>query len=115
MQLLPMDQLGPHERPGNVIRFGFLLPWVSANDGNRLFVKIIHEDDQFLQKVQPRRFQLSHGHLPPYGDFWSVDVTIQAAGTSDHWGLELTISMVVPFSKLIGETTIALSVCKRPH
>lgn len=89
MQLLPLDQLGPHELPGNRIRFGFLLPWVSAENGNALFVKIIHEDDQFLKTVAPRRFPLTHSVHQRYGDFWSGIVTIDTADRNppdSAWG-----------------------------
>lgn len=89
MKLLPMDQLGPHELPGNVVRFGFLLPWVSATHGHALSVKIIHEDDQFLQNVPPLQFPLTHSLHPEYGDMWSGDITIDA-GDRPHpqsaWG-----------------------------
>ena len=67
-----MDKLGPHELPDNRIFFGFLLPWVSGNDGNRLFVKVIHEKDQFLQEIQSKRFEMEHSMHPEYGDFWST-------------------------------------------
>ncbi len=78
MQLLPLDQLGPREikdQPG-VVLFGLLLPWVSAVDGNRLYLKIIHEQDQFLQQIQPLEFELSHSTDPIYGDYWSVELNI---------------------------------------
>ena len=65
MQLLPLDRLGPHELPGNQLQFGFLLPWVSSANGNRLFVKLIHEDDQFLQQV-PRAGSSCTTALIPY-------------------------------------------------
>ena len=79
MKLLPLDQLGPHELPNNRVRFGFLLPWVSVTNGNALFVKVIHEADQFLQAIQPKRFSLAHSVLPIYGDFWSGEITIDPA------------------------------------
>ena len=49
MQLLPLNKLGPRETSPGIIQFGLLLPWMSAADGNRLFIKVIHESDQFLQ------------------------------------------------------------------
>lgn len=79
MKLLPLDQLGAHELPGNRVRFGFLLPWVSAAHGNQLFVKLIHEQDQFLQAIPAQRFALSHSMHPEYGDLWSGEVLIDAA------------------------------------
>src|SRR3712207_7842252 len=50
--LLPMDKLGAHEDPNGLIHFGVLLPWVTGEHGNQVWVKIIHEKDQFLQDVQ---------------------------------------------------------------
>ena len=78
LNLLPMGELGAIETNGT-LTFGLWLPWVSAADGNRVAVKIIHETDQFLQNVPPREFPLSHTVRDPYGDFWSVTVPI--AGT----------------------------------
>jgi hypothetical protein len=76
MDLLPMDRLGAHERSPGRVDFGLLLPWVSAGDGNRLWVKIIHERDQFLQDIQPLAFELIHSVDPVYGDFWSTAVDL---------------------------------------
>jgi hypothetical protein len=53
VSLLPLRTLGAVESNGTVT-FGLWLPWVSAADGNALTVKIIHEQDQFLQGVAPR-------------------------------------------------------------
>lgn len=79
MKLLPLDQLGPHELTSNRVRFGFLLPWVSAVHGNALYVKVIHEDDQFLQAILPKRFALAHSVHPDYGDFWGGEIAIDPA------------------------------------
>ena len=89
LNLLPMGELGAIETNGT-LTFGLWLPWVSAADGNRVAVKIIHETDQFLQNVPPREFPLSHAVRDPYGDFWSVTVPI--AGTppavaGSAWGM----------------------------
>ncbi len=78
IDLLPLTELGAIENNG-VVTFGLWLPWVSAADGNRLVVKIIHEHDQFLQAIPPREFPMTHTVRPPHGDFWSVTVPI--AGT----------------------------------
>ena len=89
LNLLPIGELGAIETNGT-LTFGLWLPWVSAADGNRVAVKIIHETDQFLQNVPPREFPLSHTVRDPYGDFWSVTVPI--AGTppavaGSAWGM----------------------------
>lgn len=89
MDLLPLDRLGPHERPGNRVHFGFLLPWVSAAHGHALHVKLIHEDDQFLQAIPPRRFAMAHSVDPVYGDYWQAEVEIAPTGgqpTGSAWG-----------------------------
>src|SRR5262249_20947961 len=79
LNLLPLGTIGAVEANG-VVSFGLWLPWVSAADGNAVAVKIIHEDDQFLQDVPPREFVLTHSVRGPYGDFWSG--TLPIAGTA---------------------------------
>jgi 1,4-alpha-glucan branching enzyme len=89
MQLLPMDKLGPREVAPGVVQFGLYLPWVSAGDGNRLLVKIIHETDQFLQEILPLEFPLSHSVDSQYGDYWSAQVHIDPTlkpKPSSAWG-----------------------------
>jgi len=88
LNLLPLGTLGAVEANG-VVSFGLWLPWVSAADGNAVAVKIIHEDDQFLQDVPPREFALTHSVRAPYGDFWSATVAIAGAPPavpSSVWG-----------------------------
>ncbi|SEL44598.1 alpha-amylase family glycosyl hydrolase [Nitrosovibrio tenuis] len=81
MKQLPLDQLGPREISPGVVDFGILLPWISAAYRNRLFVKIIHERDQFIQAIQPLAFELQHGINADYGDMWSV--TVNFTSTTD--------------------------------
>ena len=76
--LLPLSDLGAIETNG-MLSFGLWLPWVSAADGNRVTVKIIHAHDQFLQAIAPREFAMTHSVRAPHGDFWSATVPI--AGT----------------------------------
>ncbi len=76
MRLLPLHKLGAREISSGVIEFGLFLPWVSANDGNRLWVKVIHEKDQFLQEIQPLMFELSASVDSDYGNYWSVQLDI---------------------------------------
>jgi maltooligosyltrehalose trehalohydrolase len=88
LNLLPLGTLGAVEKAG-VVTFGLWLPWVSAADGNSVSVKIIHEDDQFLQGVPPREFPLAHSVRAPYGDFWSGSAPIAgtpAAVAGSAWG-----------------------------
>src|SRR4051794_38423434 len=85
--LLPMSSLGAIENAGQVT-FGLLLPWVAASDGNKVSVKVIHEDDQYMQGLPPHEFPLNHGTLGPYGDYWSAAVQIAAAAAppGSSWG-----------------------------
>ena len=90
MKQLPLNQLGPRESEPGIVDFGILLPWISANDGNRLFVKIIHEQDQFIQLIQPLAFEMQHGTNADYGDFWRAQVdlnTIRDFQGNSHFGL----------------------------
>jgi 1,4-alpha-glucan branching enzyme len=75
MDLLPIERLGAVIAEGTA-SFSLWLPWVSPTDGFRLFVKIIRAQDQFLQAVPPREFELVHEIRAPHGDFWSTTVAI---------------------------------------
>lgn len=89
MDLLPLNTLGAREVAGGRLEFGLFLPWVSAADGNRLTLKIIHEDDQFIQDVPPTRFEMRHSVDPTYGDYWTTEVDLGAdggRGRRSHWG-----------------------------
>ena len=89
MKSLHLDKLGPRESSTGIIDFGVLLPWVSALNGNRLFIKIIHERDQFIRSIQPLAFELQHGADPEYGDYWSVTIDFNATQDSQpgtHFG-----------------------------
>lgn len=78
IKLLPLNKLGARETSPGIIDFGLLLPWVSASDGKRLWVKVIQEKDQFLQDIQPLMFELNHSIDPDYGDYWSVQININS-------------------------------------
>ena len=89
MQLLPLSTLGPRETSPGVMQFGLFLPWVAAADGNQLSVKIIHENDQFLQQIPPLEFPLAHSVDALYGDHWSATIPIDPADRltpSSAWG-----------------------------
>jgi 1,4-alpha-glucan branching enzyme len=61
---------------------------VSAADGNRVSVKVIHEADRFLQNVPAREFALTYSDRPPYGAYWSGTVPIAGtpAAVGSAWG-----------------------------
>jgi 1,4-alpha-glucan branching enzyme len=92
MKLLPLDKLGAREGPPGIINFGIFLPGISPsfpfNDTN-LRVKIIHEDDQFIQDIQPTVVRLQHSVDGEYGDYWSGQ-TQPDVSTAPHprsaWG-----------------------------
>lgn len=89
MNLLPMEKLGPREKPGNRVEFGLYLPWISSQNNNRLYVKIIHEKDQFLKLIQPISFELQHSPDSAYEDYWSAEIKIDPADKLHHsssWG-----------------------------
>lgn len=88
--LLPLSTLGPQVAAGGgSVTFGVYFPWVRASDGNQLFVKIIHEADQFIQSISPLEFPLADSAVDPnYGDYWTGTVPISAAAApaGSHWG-----------------------------
>ena len=88
MELLPLDKLGAREIVPGTIQFGVFFPWVSAQNGNRVFVKVIHENDQFLQNIQPFSFELTHSLDPVYGDYWAcqIDLSISSSPPNSSWG-----------------------------
>ncbi|HBG46356.1 MAG TPA: alpha-amlyase [Deltaproteobacteria bacterium] len=91
MRLLPLEKLGTRELEGGVVQFGIFLPWVSPANGHRLWVKVIHENDQFLQEIQPLVFEMRHTPDPDYGDYWSVQVPINTDSRphqNSAWGTE---------------------------
>ncbi len=75
-QLLPLNKLGPREVSPGMVTFGMFLPWVSAADGYRVVLKILHENDQFLKDIRSNEFPLTHSSDPSYGDFWSTPAPI---------------------------------------
>jgi 1,4-alpha-glucan branching enzyme len=94
-QLLPLNKLGPREVAPGVMTFGMFLPWVSAADGYRVSLKILHEKDQFLQGIRSKEFWLTHSADPDYGDFWSTPspISIDPSGRTSFqsaWGTEGT-------------------------
>jgi maltooligosyltrehalose trehalohydrolase len=89
MNYLPMDRLGARETSPNVIEFGIFLPGVDPTHGYSVAVKIIHEDDQFIQSVQPVVLAQTHSMDTTYGNYWSgaVDLSKQPAmPNANAWG-----------------------------
>lgn len=89
MNLLPLHKLGARETAPDKLEFGIFMPWVSAAQGNRLYLKIIHERDQFIQDISPQICELTHSIDAQYGDYWSctVDVTsLPPPAPTSAWG-----------------------------
>jgi 1,4-alpha-glucan branching enzyme len=85
MNLLPLQQLGTREA-GGVVTFGILLPGIADTRGYEVHVKVIHEEDQFLQAIAPREFALTHSMDGAYGDYWSAQVSIAPGQGPGAWG-----------------------------
>jgi maltooligosyltrehalose trehalohydrolase len=76
---IDMKRLGAREVQPKVLDFGVYLPGISSEDGDKLYVKIIHERDQFLQDVPPLLFPMSHSPDPEYGDYWHAQINLDKA------------------------------------
>lgn len=90
MDLIPLDDLSIKTHNAEV-EFGLLLPYISVNEGFRVFAKAIHEYDQFLQDIKPVQIEMQqkpHQHLNEYGFFWyaKVDLSKTDGNNSTHWG-----------------------------
>ena len=79
MNLLPLGKLGARCTPEGRADFGVFLPWVSDSDGVGLGVKLIHENDQFLQDVPAKTFEMECSIDPNYGEYWHGQVEIDAS------------------------------------
>ena len=91
MKLLPLSKLGAREVSPGVIDFGIFLPWISAENNNRLWVKIIHEKDQFIQNIPPLMFEMVHSVDPEYSDYWSVRLDVKSTAKpspESAWGTD---------------------------
>jgi len=78
---LDLGKLGARETRSKVLDFGVYLPGISADSGDRLYVKIIHERDQFLQDIPPVSFPMSYSKDSEYGDYWHAQIDIGKAKT----------------------------------
>jgi maltooligosyltrehalose trehalohydrolase len=67
VNLMPLTTFGA-QVTGQELTFGLLLPWVTPANGQSVSVKVIHENDQFLQRVPPVASPLNHSVDPTYGD-----------------------------------------------
>ena len=79
MNYLPMSRLGAQETSSNVIHFGIFLPGVNPDQGYSVSVKIIHEDDQYLQSIPPLVIAQTHSLDATYGDYWEGQINLLTA------------------------------------
>src|SRR5579862_255386 len=79
MNYLPMNKLGAQEIAPKVIQFGIFLPGVDPANGYAVSVKIIHEEDQYLQAAAPALIAQSHSLDPTYGNYWSGKLDLNTA------------------------------------
>jgi len=90
MKLLPLHLLGPHvDSSSGEAHFGVLFPFVGDQTDYEVWVRLIHEDDQFLKAIPPQDFKLDRAGDLDYGNYWSGKVTITSAtSTNPHsrWG-----------------------------
>lgn len=89
--MMDLSRLGARQKPnGKEVDFGVYLPLITQAAGYEVAVRIIHEDDQFLQSVPSLRFPLGEGvPHPEYGSYWAGTVDFAAAppaGYSANWG-----------------------------
>jgi maltooligosyltrehalose trehalohydrolase len=85
---LDLSQVGAHQ-DGERVRFGIWLPGLTAAAGFTVTAKVIHETDQFLQRIPPHEIPLTHATTLPYGDYWSAEVNIVATpplADGSAWG-----------------------------
>ncbi len=85
MQRLPMDRLGPRTS-GSQVHFGIFLPGIDPAASHAMAVRVIHEDDQFIQNELPFDCAMQHSVDPVWGDYWEATVDLGAAGKGAHWG-----------------------------
>jgi maltooligosyltrehalose trehalohydrolase len=79
MNYLPMDKLGARETSPKIVQFGIFLPGVDSALGYAVSVKIIHENDQYLQAAQPALIAQAHSVDATYGDYWSGQINLNSA------------------------------------
>ena len=96
MQRLPLNKLGAIAGSENpwLIHFGLFLPEICAPQGYRVFVKVIHEHDQFLQDIPPQEFELYYSrfgeeNLASCCDYWGREINLKEFGKlhfKSTWG-----------------------------
>lgn len=78
-KIMDLKRLGAKETSSKVLDFGLYLPGISKDNGYELYVKVIHEHDQFLQDIPPLTFPMSHFPDPRYGDYWHAQIDLESS------------------------------------
>ncbi|WP_413159979.1 alpha-amylase family glycosyl hydrolase [Capilliphycus salinus ALCB114379] len=96
MERLPLSLLGARINSKNpfLIEFGLFIPEISGPEGYQVFVKVIHEHDQFLQEIQPHKFELNYQPFDQSNyvnclDYWSAKVNLKDCDkfhSNSSWG-----------------------------
>jgi len=75
-KIMDLKKLGSRG-DGTILDFGLYLPGISKDNGYELYVKIIHEHDQFLQDIPAFSFPMSYSPDPEYGDYWHARIDLE--------------------------------------
>src|SRR4051812_10968666 len=89
MVAFPLNRLGGRAVGASTLEFGVLLPWVTADNGQSVEVRIIHEKDQFLQRIPTVGLTLSHSVDPDFGDLWTGRIDLNdpvELPAGNRWG-----------------------------
>jgi 1,4-alpha-glucan branching enzyme len=85
MNFMPIHKLGPHDQ-GTKIHFGVLFPGIDPASGFLLQLRVIHENDQFIQTEPATRQDMTHSVDAAYGDYWETSIDLTQPGSGKHWG-----------------------------
>lgn len=90
MGLMDLAQLGARQKVGTkIIDFGVYFPWITAVNGFSVAVKLIHENDQFIESIPELSFPMAQASTHPvYGAYWSLNLDLAkvAAPPRSSWG-----------------------------
>lgn len=121
---IDLDEVGAKATKGAAghwqVHFGLYLPGITFDKGYHVQVRVIHERDQFVRGVEPKRFNLSWHNGSPL-DLWdtTVDLTPDADGNFGEEGTYLyrfqllrgteivTFWFADPFGRATGRGTLS--------
>jgi 1,4-alpha-glucan branching enzyme len=82
---MPLHKLGPHDQ-GSKMHFGLLLPGIDPASGFLLQLRVIHENDQFVESEPATRHDMTHSRVESYGDYWETSIDLTKPEKGKHWG-----------------------------